>query len=499
MPLADELARARAVLPSGLPLGPLPYPPDLIEAEAAAYGAADAAVVERAKLLLRYHESEREKLDTVRRYWKGLQRLPAIVPQSAPREVAEMAKLVRINVCEIIVDSLAQSLFVDGFRVARQEGNLVVWDAWQANRFDREQSGVHRAATAYGTSYVVVTPSQGTAPPKLRGVSPRRLTALYGEDPDWPVAALERRGGDLWRLYDEAMVYELMRDTDGGPAGLVIYDEWEHGFDVPPVVRFRDTVDLDADDDVDEVSDRLVLGQVSPMIPLQDQMDVTTFGLMVAQHYGAFRQRWILGWVAESEAQQMKASAAHMMTFDEHPEDIKVGEFGQTLPDGYIKSRQETARFAATLSQTPVHELIGQMINLSAEALAAAEAGRGRKVDERKTGYGESWEQVFQLVGQLVGEDVPDNSEVVWRDTSARSFAAIVDGLGKLAQTLGVPPQALWERIPGVTQQDVERFRSMAAETDVFATLSAMLADQAAPTAQRAPVTNGQAPIAAEV
>lgn len=480
MALQDELARAAATLPSGLPLGPLPFPPDEIELAGALELTGDEEVIRYAKLMLRYQDSERDKLDTVRRYWKGLQRLPAIVPVSAAREVRELAKVVRINVCEILVDSLAQSLFVDGFRRVRQSDNLDVWEVWGANRFAREQSGVHRSALAYGTSYVVVTPSTDESRPRLRGVSPRRMTTLYGDDPDWPVLAFERWSKDIYRLYDDTAIYTLARGTSGvtGSTDFEVLDVTEHGLGMPPVVRFRDTVDLDADDDVEEVSDRLVLGQVSPMIPLQDQMDVTTFGLMVAQHYGAFRQRYVLGWLAESEAQQMKAAASVMMTFEDHPEDIKVGEFGQTMLDGYITSRQETARFAATLSQTPTHELIGQLINLSAEALAAAEAGRDRKVDERQTGFGTSWQQVFQLVGEMIGQEVPDSAAVVWRDTSARSFAAIVDGLGKLAQTLGVPPQALWERIPGVTQQDVDRFEALATQQDAFGMLAERLAAQ---------------------
>lgn len=442
--------------------------------------------VEQAKTLLSYHESERSKLDVVRAYWKGLQRMPPVVPVSAPREVREMAFIARVNVCEIVVDSLAQSLFVDGFRVPRQSTDLAVWDVWQRNRFDREQSGVHRAAVAYGTAYVVVTPADPV--PKLRGVSPRKMAAMYGDDPDWAVSALERRGENVWRLYDTEAVYTIERDATQIGGMLQVVDVFDHGMGVVPVVRYRDAVDLDADDEVD--GDRMTLGQVAPMQPLQDQIDLTTFGLLVAQHFSAFKQRWILGWVAENEAEQAKAAASTVWTFEDHPDDMRVGEFAQTDLKGYIESRQEAARFAATLSQTPVHELIGQMINLSAEALAAAEAGKDRKVDERKTGFGESHEQVFQLVGDLIGEEVADDSEVVWRDTSARAFAAVVDGLGKLAQMLGVPPQELWERIPGVTQQDVERFRAAAAEGDAFAQLAAMLDRQAEPESEPSP--NGQ-------
>jgi len=44
---------------------------------------------------------------------------------------------------------------------------------------------------------------------------------------------------------------------------------------------------------------------------------------------------------------------------------------------------------------------------------------------------------------------------------------------------LGVPPQELWERVPGVTQTEIERWKAAAAEGDALANLTAMLGRQA--------------------
>lgn len=440
---------------------------------------------EQANLLKGYHVEERSRLDVVRRYWKGRQPLPGVIPASAPREVKEMAKIARVNACAIVVDTLAQSTFVDGFRAKDEAEDSQVWRAWQANRMDARQTGIHRAAFAYGAAYAVVLP--GDPLPVIRGVSPRSMLAMYGEDPDWPIWALERCGRNLWKLYDDEAIYYL----EGGSAsdrssGFTFLESREHGMGVTPVVRYLDELDLDADDDVEgdprlggARSDVPLMGQVAPLFSVQDQIDLTTFGLLVAQWYSAFRQRYAIGWTAETEKDKMKAAASQLWTFDENPEDMKVGEFSETNLDGYIKSREASLRHAATLSQTPVHELIGELVNLSAEALAAAEAGRDRKVDERKTLLGESHEQTLGLVGELMEVEVPDDSQVVWRDTSARAFAATVDALGKLVQMLGIPPQELWERVPGATRQDVERWKAAAAQGDSFKVLSDMLERQA--------------------
>lgn len=446
--------------------------------------------VELAREAKKYRDGECEPLAEIRRYWKGRQAPPAVIPSSAPREVREMARMARVNICAIVVDSLAQSMFVDGFRTKDSADDLEVWKIWQANKMDARQTGIHRAALAYGASYAVVLP--GDPLPVIRGVSPRHMTALYGESPDWPMWALEDLGRGLWRLYDEDGVYFLENDktSSGGSQDFSFIESRQHGAGVTPVVRYLDEEDLDADDDVSVGDatgggrDRLVLpmrGQVAPLVPVQDQIDLTTFNLQVAQHYGAFRQRWIIGWTAETEEKVLKAAAAKVWTFDENPEDMKLGEFEQTNLDGYIKSREASMRHAAALSQTPVHELIGDLVNLSAEALAAAEAGHDRKVNERETLAGESHEQTMTLAGRFAGFDVPADAQVVWRDTSARAFSATVDALGKLVQMLGIPPQELWERVPGATSQDVERWKASAQQGDSFKVLADMLERQGAP------------------
>src|ERR1044071_5272576 len=72
--------------------------------------------VEQAKILQDFRNAEREPLDTLRRYYKGVQNLPAVIPSSAPREVRTMARIARVNVIAIVVDSLTQATFVEGFR-----------------------------------------------------------------------------------------------------------------------------------------------------------------------------------------------------------------------------------------------------------------------------------------------------------------------------------------------------------------------------------------------
>jgi hypothetical protein len=410
-----------------------------------------AAAIDTVKMMLEFRNADRERLKKIHAYLHGQQPNPA-VPKGSNDEVNRLARMSRVNMMKIVVTSVAQCLFVDGFRQRLQSTDAPMWKAWQANKMDKRQSGIHRSALAYGVSYATVLPGEPDA--VIKGYSPRDMTTVYGESDDWPMWALQAQpSGDHWlyRLYDEQAIYFVEGNSEAVDEKdkFTFVETREHGLGVTPVIRFLNEEDLDEDHD----------GEIEPLMDLQDQIDLTTFSLLVAQHYAAFRQRYIIGWTAESEKALLKAGAARILTFDDDPDQVKVGEFEQTQLQGYLDSREETLKQAASLSQTPVHELIGSLVNLSAEALVAAEKGQQRKVNERQTSFGESWEMVFELVAQIDQTTADPASQVRWRDTESRALAATVDALGKMASQLDIPVQELWERIPGVTQQDIERWK----------------------------------------
>lgn len=373
------------------------------------------------------------------------------LPSGAPVEIVKLARVARVNFLPLIVKSCVQSLFVDGYRSPNGD-DMPVWKIWQLNRMNARQIGVHTSAIKFGASYATVLP--GDTSPVIRGVSPTKMTAAYAEDSeDWPELALERRRTS-WRLYDDEFVYTLS-DADSSE-NIRLEDIAPHGSTHVPVVRFRDNDDLEVP----------VLGQVEPYLILQEQINITTFGLLVAQHYGAFRQRYILGWLAENEEEKLKASASKMLTFEDGPQDIAVGEFNQTDLSGYINSREATIRHLSTVSQTPAHELLGQVVNLSAEALAVAESSRTRLNGVIRTCFGESWEQTLDTAASLAGEPTDDMSWVWWRDTEIRSLAQVADALGKMVQMLGIPEQELWELIPNVRLEQVKLWRDQVASQE---------------------------------
>ncbi|MDQ8046729.1 MAG: hypothetical protein REI11_19140, partial [Patulibacter sp.] len=262
------------------------------------------SAIELAKEMHDAHANERQDLDTLRLYSTGRQRMPLVIPPDAPGEVRELARLSRINIIGIVLKALVESLYLDNIRkVEDDQADPAVedgagddtlsrlWRVWLANRMNRRQGGLYRAAFEYSFSYLAISP--GDPMPVMRPVSPRSMFALYAEDADWPSRTMERRRGGyrIQVVGDEGVeVADLLRDER---------DEWVVarqavlGLDYIPVVRYVPEEDLDSDDEPESQTFgirwrnevQITGGEVAPLMTLQDQADVDTFTLKSAQWY----------------------------------------------------------------------------------------------------------------------------------------------------------------------------------------------------------------------
>lgn len=437
--------------------------------------------VSTARRLLKLRELEQPRLQRISDYMAG-RHASVYVPAGARAEYRWLIERAKVKILPLVVTVVSQNMYVDGYRAKGADSNASPWAVWQANRLDARQHGVHRAALTYGASYVVVMP--GKPVPVITPFSPRRLTALYADpvNDEWPIYAIEDRMENtatgkrrIVRIYDDKARYTLTGNADGSVLELDENGVERHDLGVCPVVRFVNTDDLDGDG---------VIGEVEPLIDAQDQLNMTTFNLLMAQQYAAFRQRWVTGMAPpqDDDGNPIEPFRSRVDgVFIAEDADTKFGEFDQTDLRGYLDSREATIRHMSTLSQVPPYHLLGQMVNLSAEALAAARDGLDRKIDERESLFGEGWEQALRLAGLAAGDRAAwgdTAAQVVWRDTSARSLAQTVDALGKLVTMLGVPPQELWEKIPGVTQTDVERWKATAEQGDSMNRLNGIIEKQ---------------------
>jgi len=409
------------------------------------------------------------------------------MPKGAKQEYLHLAKRAITNWTPLVPDTYSKGLFVDGFRPANAADNAAPWSYWQANGMDARQNVVHRGALEYGTSYTLILPGtlQSRRVPVMRPLSPLRSAAWYrDEDDEFPEIGLRRKGETidgtrLIELYDKTSVYTFAKPKDS--------DNWllggveEHGLGVTPFVRFRDRLDGEA------------VGVVKPLINLNDRVNEVVFATLVALQYASFRQRWATGLAIPEDddgnpLEPFQAAVDRLWIADS--EGARFGDFAQTEVQGHLSIYDSTVRTLAAVAQISPNILTGDLVNLSAEALAQMESQTQGKISEYETIFGESWESAFRLAALAAGDTAAANdtsAQVRWRDTEARSLAQTVDALGKMAQMLQVPVEALWEKIPGITDQDVTYWRSLRESQDVLGALVGDFQRQTAPTIAETP------------
>ncbi|AWY06637.1 portal protein [Microbacterium phage Zeta1847] len=446
------------------------------------------------------------RLGLPKRYLAGDHDKP-YMPRGARAEFKHIADRSITNWAPLVPDEFNKGLQLDGFRRPKAEENDPCWAYWQDNGLDARQTIAHRGALEYGTSYVLVLPGQDKSRPVIKPLSPLRSAAWYADDDDdFPEVGIVRldtfREGNERRqrvaVIDDHRIVTYSRPVNGGE---MRHERTEfHNLGVCPMVRFRDRLDGEA------------MGLVRPFKRHHDRINEVVFNILMAMQYASFRQRWATGLVIpvvedEDDPEHGKPiepfEAAVNRLWVSDSTDTRFGEFAQTEISGHQAEYKAAVATLAAAAQISPAVLTGDLTNVSNEALLSTRHATTRKLEEYKLLFGESWELVFRLACRAAGVDEPEpDAEVRWRDTSGQQMAATVDALGKLAQMLGVPQEALWERVPNVTDSELKRWRELA-KPDALDSLTAEImrqgaaADATLTAAQAAPPAPPAEPVSA--
>lgn len=405
----------------------------------------------------------REKLDKIAKWARGEQ--PDYLIQNANREKRALLKLAKTPWLGLVVTHFAQALYVDGYRAeGAKENSKAQWDTWCANNMQARQIAIHRAALTYGYSFARVLPGtglDGEDQAEIRGVSPRRLLALYEDqvNDEYPKYALElANNGKYVRLYTDTDYYELKMPRPGYFPNEAPIKKVRHGVGVCPFVRYTNLMDLDG----------YTMGEVEYLVPVASKIDKTDYDRLLAQHYNSWKVKVATGIDdLDSDATQEEADAARVKIAQDdilmhgNPE-AKFYTLPETNLDGFLGAHTQDVEILANNAQVPVWVLNGQLSNLSGDALTAATKGTIQKLYERQVTFGSAHNQLMRLAAHVEGnkDGAKDfTASVSWQDTSVRSLAQAVDAYGKAATMLGMPKEFLWGLIPGITKSDVESMR----------------------------------------
>jgi len=361
--------------------------------------------------------------------------------------------------CELVVNAVASRLTVTGFRFGTDEDDELAWAIWQANAMDADHELVHTDALVTGSSFVLVAPDDDNPTGvSITVESPEEACVLYQ-----PGNRRKRVAGfKRWTEDHGQTTIDVLFTPD------VIVTWW-------PNARGPEIQPNGGDALIEIVPQprtrKPPRSELAPAIPFQDRVCTTIFNRLVATDYGAFRQAWATGIkvarevvkTPEGEAVRVQRPfdiGANRLLTNENP-DGRFGSFPESSLAGYLAAVEQDVEHLAAITQTPPTYLLGRMVNLSAEAITAAEAGLVSKVKRRALHIGEGHEEVMRTALGLVGSPAATNlaAECVWADFETRSIAQLTDSLVKM-RSLGVPLEALWERY-GATQEEIDRWHEL--------------------------------------
>lgn len=409
------------------------------------------------------------------------------IPARAAREHRQLAALSRTPWLGLVVTNVVQAMYVND--VVTDDGpSSELMRLWRDNGMVSHQVSNHFAMMSYGQSFGVVTPAtiNGVQSARMRCVSPRRMAVRWddpGADthPRYALEYLSKSGEErVYRVYTPDSMY-LVHDDQGD---RTISGYLRHDLGRTPVVRFANRLDLEG----------RVTGEVDPFIPTAARINKTSYDRLLAQHFTAWQVRTISGIdlpedddpdveKAQTDAAKLKLSQEDMLV-SEDP-DTKFGVLPGASLDTFIAAWKSDIEALAATSQTPAHALTGQLVNLNAEALAAARSPLTQKVYERRINAGDAYGRMLQLAASFAGMDhlaADPMLRVTWQDMEIRSMSQAVDALGKAKTMLEVPARALWSRIPGVERTELQEWERLADDDQDNDPLNRVLRNHSAPT-----------------
>lgn len=394
-------------------------------------------------------------------YYRGDHPLPWL-PQQIQDMARRILKMTRTNYMGLVVDATTERLEVLGFRVGdTTEGDDEAFRIWQANNLDSISSEAFLEAATSGSSYWLVSPNRADpATPKVTVEHPAQMIVDYEPgDVRARAAALKlwfdtRTRQTMATLYLPDWVYKFQGPKDSKPdkwePRRVEGEEWpvRNPFGVVPVVEMRNnpqTVYCDGELAYVGVS------ELADVIDIQDRINKTVADRLVTQDFGAFPQKWATGWGEDEDTDTDSVPAVIPGTGGQvrHPagrvnfgrdrlvvatdDNVRFGQWEAAALDPYSNAKNEDVKDIAARTRTPSQYLLGEMINISGEALQSAESGLVSKILQRRRAFGETLEEVVRLYLLAAGDPRADDlsASTIWRDPEFRTIGQLSDAVIK--------------------------------------------------------------------
>lgn len=372
------------------------------------------------------------------------------MPEGADSEYKDLLRKARSPWLRYAARVQAQGLVVDGYSDSDVWGRV-----WQASGMDGRQSALNEQVTGYGYGYVLTFPSDDG------GVFMRPLsvhqTFTWSEDPwsEFADIAVHQvsKNPDRWRVFDAEAMYEFKGDPTR-PDDVIVT---EHPAGVCPVTLIPAMFAMEG------LPESPVLQGLGAYRRIVD----ATFTLQMVQRYAGFPQKWQSGGeiATDENGNALVRPSVDSILHSDDPTS-KFGNFAAVDMNQVIGAVDKHIQDLAVSTQIPPHYLLGKVVNLSSDALAATETAYSRLVSTMRESAGEGYEQALRVGAAILGlSDAASDleSEVHWRDTGVVALGSASDAVVKF-DSVGVPAEYLLRFVPGLTKAEIESAAEAMAE-----------------------------------
>ncbi|MCF3174796.1 phage portal protein [Streptomyces sioyaensis] len=380
------------------------------------------------------------------------------------------------NWCQVVPDATVERLVPIAFRLNDGTIDAKAWDAWRRNEADVEVGLAFLEALIAGRSFGLVWKPDGiNTEITFHDVRQAIVDYVPGKRRQRRAGLLIWRDGDQERasLFYPDAVFLFVRESsnaygyalDSG-AGWMSAGTLPNPLGVVPLVALENRARLRGNP----------TSEIASVAPLQDSVNTLWAHLMTAADERAVPARAVLG--MDRPTKEVLDEDGEVIGEEDLPidrfrrdrllwlerEGAQIAEFSAADLTNYTQVIETAVRHIAAQTRTPPSYLTGEMVNISADALVASEAGLVAKVQERQRYFGASLRELMRLEALAAGDaaraEAIGMGSVVWRDAQFRSEAQYADALTKY-KAINVPDEALWERMPDTTPEEIERWKSM--------------------------------------
>lgn len=392
-----------------------------------------------------------------------------------------------------VATTYAQELSVQGYLTPQSlpGQNDPAWQAWVQARMPLIEDILIRESFQYGDAYVAALTTRSGQGAIAKPLPPYHTAAIY-DDPVidvWPRAVLSttadrKRGKPVpGTIYAGRHVYNVEFPEGLDAETAIVKDSWVHRSNQTPVIRLINEIDSQGN----------TVGKIEPLLPLLERIRKDTYDRVLIQHKSSWKVRTISGLELPSEnpteqelAREKLRLSVEDILVSSNPE-AKFGTLDESPLGDLIKAKESDIYEMCAIAPIPPSALMpGNVSNVSAEAIAELRNGFENRVADHKEVLGEAFGWLIRTLAIQAGQavDVSNGAEIRWQDRSVRSLAQAADAWSKIAPALDIPKQAVWHKLPGVTQGEIEQWAAMANRAQGARTLEAIFARQQQPTTE---------------